>query len=314
MFNNKRNSDAEATKMTNSRERLNKEIGALTEEGLRLLSRLRGEDETKNRESIVQDLKVLMKRIVHLLAESAKGKDKSKNREYIRKNLEAITGQVSQALVELGEDTDEIIQQTAKPIVTKNQVDRFKQYSSELSSFLSSGFKVVTGPTQEEMVKQLLQIVEHAEGLWDDATLLFKEERYATACFLSIVCIEECAKINFGMFQTYSSFANSLQTSANSRNPLTSHTRKHFLAACSGALVNSRMDRVLGVEKITSFISDCEKGKLEKLRQSCLYTDTDQGRQKILIPMGQISKEQALFYICLAGELLAEAGDIEPST
>jgi AbiV family abortive infection protein len=302
--------------MTNSRERLSKEIEVLSEKGVQLLSKLREKDESNNRGRIVLALKSLMKQIVALLAELVKEKDESNDREYIRKNLEAISKQVLQALVELGEYTDETIQQMAETIVTKNQVERLKQHSGELSKFLSNGYKVVTGPTQKEKVQQLLKIVEHAEGLWDDATLLFKKKRYATACFLSIVCIEECAKINFGMFQTYFTFANSSQPSANPRrrNPLTSHTKKHFLAACSGALVNSRMDRVLGIEEVNSFISDCETGELEKLRRTCLYTDIDQSRQKILIPMGQIGREQALFYICLAGELLAEAGGIEPST
>ena len=225
---------------------------------------------------------------------------------------------------------DEIIQQLEKwekdeieTILQKNAVNRFKRYSGELSAFLSSGFKVVTGPTWEEMTRQLFQIVSHAEGLWKDATALFEGGRYATACFLSIVCIEECAKIDFGRFQTYCFFVNNLRTditnpqpstTSQRRSPLTSHTMKHLLAACSGALVNSRMDRVLGIEKVASFISDCEKGKLEKLRQSCLYTDINQGEQRVLLPAEQISREQALFYVCLAGEILAEVGGIEPST
>src|SRR4030042_2691609 len=88
-----------------------------------------------------------------------------------------------------------------KTITQKNIVNRFLKYHGKLSAFLSSGFRVVTGPTQEEMIRQLLQIIKHAEGLWSDATLLFKKKRYATACFLSIVCIEECAKVNFADFQ-----------------------------------------------------------------------------------------------------------------
>lgn len=217
---------------------------------------------------------------------------------------------------------DEIILQVekmgkeiAETILQKNVVDRFKRYSGELSTFLSNGFKVVTGPTQEEMVRQLFQIIKHAEGLWNDATLLFKRKRYATACFLSIVCIEECAKINFGEFQIYFSSVYPKASSGNPqrRRPLNSHSRKHFLAACSGALVNSRMDRIFGREKVASFISDCEKGKVEKRRQSCLYADIDQGGYTVLLPTERISREQALFYTCLAGEVLAEVAGIDYS-
>jgi len=217
---------------------------------------------------------------------------------------------------------DEIVEQiekwdkeAAETILRKNAVERFKRYSGELSTFMSSGFKVVTGSTQEEMLRQLLQIIKHADGLWNDTTLLFRRKRYATACFLSIVCIEECAKINFGEFQFYFSSVYSKTSSANlrRRSLLSSHVRKHFLAACAGALVNSRMDSILGPKQVASFISDCETGKLEKLRQSCLYADINQGGRTVFLPMEQISREQALFYTCLAGELLMQVAGIDYS-
>lgn len=276
-----------------------------------------------DRERLGKELEVLMTQVLQLRAELGKKKDDAFNKKRISKKLEAISEQSLQLLTALGMEKDEVIRQIEETIVKKNQVERFKRYSGELSKFFANGFKVVTAPTQDEMIRQLFTVVEHAEGLWNDATLLFKEEKYPTACFLSLVCIEECAKINFGMFQVYSSFFDNRKTSiknsqpsanARRRSPLSSHVRKHFVAACSGALVNSRMDRVFGMEKVNSFISDCEKGKLEKLRQSCLYTDIDESRQRVLLPMEQIAREQALFYVCLAGEILAEAGGIEPST
>lgn len=217
---------------------------------------------------------------------------------------------------------DEIIQQivkrkekTAETILQKNVVNRFLKYQGELTDFLSSGFKVVPGPSQEEILRQLFQIIKHADGLWNDATLLFRKKKYATACFLSIVCIEECAKINFGEFQFYFAAVQPKTSSANRgrRNPLSSHVRKHFLAACAGALVNSRMDNIFGMERVDFFISECEKGKLEKLRQSCLYSDIDQSGNKVLLPSKQITREQAIFYTCLAGELLAQVAGIDYS-
>lgn len=210
---------------------------------------------------------------------------------------------------------DELLKVIEKTPALKVLVERFKQYGQELHNFLSSGYRVVTGPTPEEMLQQLFQIIKHAEGLWYDARLLFERRRYATACFLSIVCIEECAKINFGSYQYTLFFQYPPQSLPISRrrNPLSFHVKKHFLAACSGALINSRMDRVLGREKIDSFISDCEKGKLEKLRQNCLYADVNQSGRRVLLPSEQINREQALFYTCLAGELLVEVEGIDRS-
>jgi AbiV family abortive infection protein len=191
-------------------------------------------------------------------------------------------------------------------LLQKFQDEKYKRYHQELDDFLSSGFKVVTGQSLEEMLRQLLQMIKHAEGIWDDATLLFSRNRYATSCFLSIVCIEECAKIKFGEFQIDSSFLypKTSSTSPRGKNPLRHHVRKQFLAACSGVLVNPRMEEVLGAERVATFISDCEKGKLEELRQSCLYVDVGRGGQTVYLPSDQITKEQALFYASLAGELL----------
>jgi len=213
------------------------------------------------------------------------------------------------------EEREEITHNIEETLVKKNQVERFKRFSEELSSFLTSGFQVVTGPTQEEMRQQLFEIIKLAEGLWTEAKMLFENDRYATACFLSIICIEECAKINFGGFQIMLFFTNTATPLKHLRRKylLNSHPKKHLMAACSAALVNSRMDRIFGLERIDSFISDCEEGRLEKIRQSCLYAYTDKDRHEVLLPIAQICREQALFYTCLAGELLVEVAGIDYS-
>lgn len=225
----------------------------------------------------------------------------------MKKSLSDVLGSLMQLADELGIKRDEVFQRVRESLSKKKQLERFQKYSNELIEFLTSSFKVISG-TPQEMLQQLAEIVAHAEGLWSDAVHLFEQERFATACFLALVCIEECAKISFGELQFYDrSLHSSASTDEHSRgkNPLTSHTRKHFLAACSGALVNSRMDRILGMDNVNSFIEDCETGRLEIFRQACLYADiSDSGIT--VVPESLITKEQSHFYICLAGELLAE--------
>lgn len=265
-------------------------------------------------EHVRRESEALEQQVLQLEADWIKG-GLSDEKEEIRQELEGAFERTLQLLVGLGRDRHQVIRQIDETIVKKNLRDRFTRYYGELAKFLSSGFIVVAGATQEEMIRQLYRIIEHGAGLRNDAMLLFDKERYPTACFLSIVCIEECAKINFGWFQILSSTSDQQSSVApHRRNVLNRHDKKHFIAACSGALVNSRMDRILGVDKVASFISDCETGNLEKLRQSCLYADINQAAHKVLLPMEQIGKEDALFYVCLAGEILAEAGGVEPST
>lgn len=262
------------------------------------------------------ELKALLPEILELGIREEKEEGEADNRERIRKKLTAITKNIMQSLTEFSdEEKDEIMRNIEDTFVKKNQVERFRQFSDKLSNFLTSGFQVVTGPTQEQMGQQLFAVIKHAEGLWTEAKMLFENSRYSTACFLSIVCIEECAKINFGGLQITLFFTNTVIPFKRSRGKylLNSHLKKHLMAACSAALVNSRMDRIFGIDKIDSFISDCEEGRLEKLRQSCLYADTDKARQTVLLPMAQISRENALFYTCLAGELLVEEAGIDYS-
>jgi hypothetical protein len=74
--------------------------------------------------------------------------------------------------------------------------------------------------------------------------------------------------------------------------------------AGAGALVNSRLDRVLGEGEIIRFIDAVEKGEIAKLREGTLYSDrTADG---LLLPSQVTTPEQARFYVALAGELLAE--------
>ncbi len=204
-------------------------------------------------------------------------------------------------------DVDDMLQMAAEAQGAKNQVERMRIHSVELGKFLESGFSVIRG-TPEEMLTQLGEYVKHAESLWDDAVLLHREQRYSTACFLSIVCIEECSKIVFGEFQYYHRVLHAIsyeEKQPKGKNPLNKHSKKHFMSACSGALVNARMDRLLGIDEVEAFIQDCESGQLENTRQMFLYTDAANGGV-VLTPEARSTKDKSLFYVCLAGELLSQ--------
>jgi hypothetical protein len=66
---------------------------------------------------------------------------------------------------------------------------------------------------------------------------------------------------------------------------------KHILAAMSGALINARLDRVLGSEFISRFLDDAEAERLEGFRQDCLYLGQRDG--KLHIPAESITSVEA---------------------
>jgi len=70
------------------------------------------------------------------------------------------------------------------------------------------------------------------------------------------------------------------------------------MGVMAGAIVNARLDRVIGDKRIKKLLEDVESGKVEKLRQACLYIDMDDG--KVVLPEDRMNEETAGFSIrCL---------------
>lgn len=88
------------------------------------------------------------------------------------------------------------------------------------------------------------------------------------------------------------------------RSALYSHQKKHLLVAGQGALVNARLDRLLGLDHIVAFLDDVDDGRIEKIRQDSLYADHD--GKAVRIPELRVTRDDALFYVTLAGEVMAE--------
>jgi hypothetical protein len=76
------------------------------------------------------------------------------------------------------------------------------------------------------------------------------------------------------------------------------------MAVAAGAVVNARLDRILGLKAVRKLLQDVESGKLEHLRQSCLYIDVVDGR--VVKPEDVVDVSTARFFVILAGELWAE--------
>jgi AbiV family abortive infection protein len=205
-----------------------------------------------------------------------------------------------------------------KQLVAKDQVRRFKRYTEVQNDLLATGKSLVTADSYEAATARFNRIVGHAEGLWDDACLLFFNGRYPTALAVSITCLEEIGKIGVARFQLvleegarkHGSPAPENSSPERRKHPFYSHPQKLLLAAGAGALVNARLDRVLGLPEVIDFLDRVERGEIEPLRQSCLYSDTEAG--ELLLPSERIDRKKAQFYVLLAGELLAEVAGSGP--
>lgn len=203
-------------------------------------------------------------------------------------------------------------------LIAKNQSVRFEKYVEVQNELLATGKSLVVAESYEAAYERFKRIVAHAEGLWEDACHLFTRGRYPTALAMSITCVEEIGKIGVARFQLALD-ENARQKGRSPKLPLRvkhrarpfySHTQKLLLAAGAGALVNARLDRILGLAPGIDFLDRVERNEIEIQRQSCLYADANE--EHLLLPAEQIGREAAEFYVVLAGELLAEVGGFEP--
>ncbi len=221
-----------------------------------------------------------------------------------------------QILEKMGMADDNLMAAVAEKMTAKKQLPRFEKYVDTLNELIASNNPLVIGSSLNERYAQFVELVDHAERLWRDAKTLFSSGSYPTAIYLSILCIEEIGKIGIVRFQiTSEKSTSSGDASVKDRhqrrgNPFYSHRQKHLLAAGAGALISSRLDRILGIDTVINFLDDIESGKIEQLRQECVYVERD--GKNLHLPYKSIGMEQARFYVVLAGELLAEILGFEP--
>lgn len=196
----------------------------------------------------------------------------------------------------------------------KSSATRLMKFTDILNDALFSAERIFKTDCLEQDCKEFWYLMRHAECLWDDAVRLLRQESHASSVFLSIVCIEEIGKLSIARFQIAVNEAERGRSAASvmrgKKNLLYSHHKKHQLAAFSGFAVNSRADRILGLNNIVKLLDLAESGKLETIRQNCIYSRQQEG--SIVLPLTARTKGDAVFFCSVAGELLAEIGGFEP--
>lgn len=153
----------------------------------------------------------------------------------------------------------------------------------------------------QEALATYHRLILHVEDVWNNACEAFMAKRFPLAVFFSILAIEEIGKLG----RLWRDLLAWDQLKKADRKMLSRrHPQKHFLALVSGAVVNARLDRILGAKRLKKVLEDAESGALERLRQACLYIDVADG--KPVFPDDVVTEEDARFYTVLAGELWAE--------
>ncbi|MCC7427533.1 MAG: AbiV family abortive infection protein [Alphaproteobacteria bacterium] len=185
----------------------------------------------------------------------------------------------------------------------KDSFRRFKKFADHVSQSVNKFPSLLSGTDFDKCLMQYNEIIAHVENNWYSACNMYNQKNYHLASFIAILVIEEIGKLARIFFDLLSY---DVPRPARGRQPVErNHRLKHVIGVVSGALVNARLDRVLGKNVVRKVLNKAESGELEKIRQDCLYIDVRGGRT--VTPRDLVVPEDARVLVVLAGELMADS-------
>lgn len=215
---------------------------------------------------------------------------------------------IDDIMTSLEEIAPDVAEKAKKKSTEKDQLRRMLPFF-QLITELAATDQLIPMGIRSERREALTNMINHSKSLVDEALLLYRNGRYARAGFLAVIAVEEVGKCAVARLQ----FAAGVHEDASpfsvgKRGALMDHRRKYQIAACAGAVINSRMDNLLGLANVNRFIEDCEQGTLVRERESFLYYGFD---GKARVPDRECSIDRVAFLIRVAAELVAEGATQE---
>ena len=178
----------------------------------------------------------------------------------------------------------------------------YSRLTSERCEAFAHHASLLTGGTFDACVSQFKALIGHVEAQWRAASELCLSGNFPLAAFVSILVIEEIGKLtHLGEDLIWFDAG---ERRGRGSGVARDHHRKQLIGVLSGALVNARVDRVLGLDVVRRILGEAKNNVLERTRQSCLYIDI--GRGGPVLPEEVVSEERARELTVLAGELMAE--------
>ncbi len=186
---------------------------------------------------------------------------------------------------------------------TKEAGRRFEKAHRLRMDMASNSPSILRGATFEECLAQYLKIMAHLEQLWNDSRDFYRRGHYPLATFTALLLLEEDGKIGL-IWHELLAYDLPRSTVKELSGVGKNDRQKAFIAVVAGALINERLDRILGLQAVRQALQDAESGELEKIWQACLYVDYVDG--VVTTPDERIDRQRAEFLVVLAGEIWAE--------
>ncbi len=198
-----------------------------------------------------------------------------------------------------------ITEHAMRALSAKDGVRRFKLSVRIMSDLLHEGPALLQG-SQEQRDSDWIRCASSVVALWLAAVDAWRRGSPSVAAALSITSLEETGKLAVERWRLWgvTSIIPPPDTEWSRTRLFRDHITKHVLAAMTGALINARLDRVLGAEFVSSVLDDAETGRLARFREDCLYLGRKNG--VLHVPTESVSSKIAARYVALSGEVLAE--------
>ncbi|WP_375550303.1 AbiV family abortive infection protein [Rhodophyticola porphyridii] len=226
---------------------------------------------------------------------------------YVMMQDERIISRLMQEITEkLKEHTGKDFDSKAikRDVNAKDGIRLFDKLGKMQAEAYGDGPPLITGKSFDECLAQYQALTGYVEELWTRAYDQFGQGNYPLATFFSILAIEEIGKLG-RIWHDLMAWDRPLKEAKTDLGVLgKSHHKKHFLGVVPGSIINARLDRLIGKKTVKSILEDVESGKIEKLRQSCLYIDFKDGRSHL--PGEQVDQDTARVFVTLSGELWME--------
>lgn len=217
-----------------------------------------------------------------------------------RRVLERLVLEMRERMIEAGMDPDS--RDIDKELARKDGARRFPKLLAERSDAINTQPSLLTADTFPERLEQYKTLIGYVEKLWIDACELFHRGNFPIAAFMAILVIEEVGKLTRLAEELI--YLDAPLSIAGDPVVEKSHRKKHFMGVVSGALINARLERILGKNTVRRMLHEAESNELEKTRQQCLYIDMANGRA--VTPIERVGEPRARELTILAGELMAE--------
>lgn len=140
----------------------------------------------------------------------------------------------------------------------------------------TSSFKI-------ESTEEFNKGIDHIIRLIKDSMILYKDKSYASSYYLSVIVIEEIAKIHMGLYVRYEDKVK--------RDKLYDHKTKDIIGCNYTITLGTRLKNAIGQQAIEKIINQAYSGNLKDNRENAFYCSRI--NNKYVVPSDLYSQEDA---------------------